>query len=423
MKKIVILGLGYVGLPLALAIKKSSKYEVLGFDISTSRILAIKNKSPEVVEMVGKNELESINLKVSSSPQDLQNSDYFIICVPTPVDKMHNTNLGPVLGALELVAKFLQKNNTVIIESTINPGVCEEVAIPLLEKQTGLKSQTDFDLAHCPERINPGDLKWNVCNIPRNVGATSSVATKKVAKFYRSFVNAKVNEMSCLKEVEATKIIENIFRDVNIAFVNELAISFDILGINLINAIKGASNKPFGFMPHYPSCGVGGHCIPVDPYYLINRAKESNFEHSFLSMARTVNNFMPTYAVEKLVLGFNEIGKSIKNSKIGLMGLSYKANVGDLRESPALVIKNILEQKYKATLEVFDPYFPKLSTCNNLIEFLAKCEAVVLTVNHDEFLTLKPKYWQNVKIIVDGKNCLDPNLFSSSGQLYLGIGR
>jgi nucleotide sugar dehydrogenase len=176
-------------------------------------------------------------------------------------------------------------------------------------------------------------------------------------------------------------------------------------------------------MPHYPGCGVVGHCIPVDPYYLINRAKEANFEHSFLAMARSVNNAMPSYTVERLIWGLNKIGRSLKATKIGLMGLSYKANVGDLRESPALVIRKILEEKYEVKLNIYDPYFLDQSTHSDVLSFLQDCEAVVLTVNHREFVQLPAETWADLKVVIDGRNCLKPEQFNSESQVYLGVGR
>ena len=182
-------------------------------------------------------------------------------------------NLNPVKNAVSSIAPLLKKHALLIIESTVNPGVCDEVVLPLLEEQSGMKVGTDIYLAHCPERINPGDTKWNVENINRVVGASSKTGLKLAKEFYESIITGEVKAMGSLKEAEAVKIIENSFRDVNIAFVNELAMSFDKLGINIVNVIDGAATKPFAFMPHYPGIGVGGHCIPVDPYYLIEYAK------------------------------------------------------------------------------------------------------------------------------------------------------
>jgi len=265
-KKIAVIGLGYVGLPLACAIANVKKYKVVGFDLSTDKIEKIRNNISPIEDQLAIELLPKINLEVSTDEHILENTDIFIIAVPTPIDSSYNPDLSPVIGATNTVTKYLKKGGFVIVESTINPGICDEIVLPILEEKTGMKGGIDFNLAHCPERIDPGNEVWNVTNIARNIGSTSPEATKILADFYREFVHADVNEMNNLKEAEATKIIENTFRDINIAYVNELAKSFDAMGINLMNVIKGASNKPFAFMAHHPSCGVGGHCIPVDPH-------------------------------------------------------------------------------------------------------------------------------------------------------------
>ena len=308
-----------------------------------------------------------------------------------------------------------------IIESTINPGVCEEVAVPLLEKHSGMKLGEGFEVAHCPERINPGDTKWNVYNIPRNVGASSLKATKIVADFYRSFLSSEVNEVSSLKVAEATKIIENTFRDINIAYVNELAKSFDLLGIDLVETMHAAANKPFAFMPHFPGCGVGGHCIPVDPYYLIARAETAGFQHKFLKMAREVNNSMPKYTVAKAVKALNDAELPVKGTKILLYGLSYKANVGDLRESPALKIKKELVS-WGADVVCYDPYLLEDSDVRSLSEGLDQVQAIVIATDHKEIKEFKFSSCDHVRVIIDGRNCLD-NTTLPNHVNYLGIGR
>ncbi len=422
--KIGVIGLGYVGLPLAAAIQKKTDYNVVGFDLSATKIEKIKKKICPIDDHQCEQDLKEIELQVSSSDEILAGCNIFIICVPTPVLDDYTPDLQPVKNAVTTVSKHLKKGNYVVIESTINPGVCDEVVIPILEEATNLKAGRDFDVAHCPERINPGDPHWNVYNIPRNIGSTRSEATRFLADFYRKFIDAEINEMPDLKSTEATKIIENTFRDINIAFVNELAKSFDVLGIDILTVIKGASNKPFAFMPHYPGCGVGGHCIPVDPYYLIERASKSGFDHKFLKIAREINNSMPAYTIELLVNALNEYAKPIKNTPIGLLGLSYKANVGDLRESPALKILQILKQK-GAELLVFDPYFPEMSNSGSLGEILEKSYAIVIATDHREFRTINSEVLKkhNVKIVIDGKNCLNKEEIRANGIYYKGIGR
>ena len=243
-------------------------------------------------------------------------------------------------------------------------------------------------------------------------------------KFYESILDAEVMPMKTIREAEAAKIVENSFRDVNIAFVNELAKSFDLMGIDIVNVIRGASTKPFAFMPHWPSRGVGGHCIPVDPYYLIEKAKENDFDHKFLRAARAINNSMPAYTVEILQEMLNQIEKPIKGTHIGVLGVSYKANVGDLRESPALKVIELLE-KHGAKLHKFDPYLPEHSNVKGIEELLEKSDAIVLLTNHAEFLKIKPKKYKemNIQVILDGMNCLDKEEFLKAGLLFKGIGR
>lgn len=423
--KVSVLGLGYVGFPLLCALAKKTKHELVGFELSQHKVdLINKGKSPVDDEQAELDIKELGSLNVSTNDNIIDGSDIYIVCVPTPVIDGYTPDLEPVKGAVKIISKYLKKGQIIIIESTINPGVCDEIVVPLAEKLTGMKAGVDFDVAHCPERINPGDKVWNVYNIPRNIGSTRIEATKKAADLYREAISGEINEMPDLKTTEATKIIENTFRDINIAFVNELAKSFDVLGINLDVVIRAAANKPFAFMPHFPSCGVGGHCIPVDPYYLIERAKLSGFDHKFLKLAREINNSMPEYTIELLSDKLNEIEKSIKGTSVGMIGLSYKADVGDLRESPALEIRDLLNKK-GAKLEIWDPYFLDMSTCSSLNELLSKVDAVVIATNHKVLneLKLQDLIDNNVKVIIDGKNCLSSEITNSDKIIYKGIGR
>ena len=422
--KIAVLGLGYVGLPLAAAITKLTNHNVLGFDIDETKVNSIIAGNSPIDDEQCEKDLKEITLYATSESSKLASTDVFIVCVPTPVLDDYTPDLTPVKSAITEVCNHLEKGNIIIVESTINPGVCDEVLVPLIEEKTGMKAGVDFDLAHCPERINPGDPKWNVYNIPRNIGSTSAQATKVVADLYREFISAEINEMPNLKTTEATKIIENTFRDINIAFVNELAKSFDVLAIDLKTVIDAASNKPFAFMAHYPSCGVGGHCIPVDPYYLIERAKQSGFDHKFLKLAREINNSMPHYTINLLSEELNNFSKSIKGTKVTLLGLSYKANVGDLRQSPSTTMLKELEKR-GAELSIYDPFFPSMSTADSLENALSGSFAVVLATDHKEFksLTADKLNELGVKVLIDGKNCLDKNSFEGSDVVYKGIGR
>lgn len=393
--KVAIIGLGQVGLPLAKTISAKKIYQVVGYD------------------------LKKINAPIKTSTKDniIKESEFIIICVPTPVKENKIPDFGALKSTVKSTTKYLEKGQTIIVESTINPGVCEEIILPILEK-SGLKVGKDFELSHCPERINPGDKKWKIANIPRNIGSLTKKGLKKSANFYRSFVKAKINETSSIKIAEASKVIENTFRDINIAYVNELAKSFDMLGIDLLETIKAASNKPFGFLPHYPSCGVGGHCIPVDPYYLIDKAKKSGFKHTFLKNAREINESMPKYAVDLL-----KNKTSIENLKIGLLGLTYKANVADTRNSPGLKILEILK-KAGSKVSIFDPYLPNLSTTKSLTKLLQKSQAIIISTNHKQFQKITGKLLEkyNIKIVIDGKNCLNKEEIKRNGIIYKGIG-
>jgi len=422
-KTVCVVGLGYVGLPLlCLSIEKG--YETYGFDINKNSVKFIKQgrspiKDKFLEENIGK---VKDRINVTTSPEIIKNANIIIICVPTPIDSHYNPDLKPLQSAAETVSKNLKKGDLVVIESTVFPGTTEEIVKPILEK-SGLKAGDDFHLAYCPERVDPGNKKWNVGNLPRVIGALTKEGLKLSAEFYRSLTRSEVLELNSIKAAEATKIMENTFRDVNIAFVNEMAKSFDRMGIDITEVIKGASTKPFGFMPHWPGCGVGGHCIKVDPYYLISRAKENGFTHRFLNIAREINNSMPHYTVGKVIEGLNEIDKSVKDTKITVLGVAYKGGVDDMRESPSSEIIDELK-KLGADLKIFDPYIPEKSTVKNLNEAL-NSECIVIATDHQEFKNIKPEEIKEkgIKVVIDGKNCLDKQGIKALGIVYKGIGR
>jgi UDP-N-acetyl-D-glucosamine dehydrogenase len=419
MKKVSVLGLGYVGLPLALLAAEKS-YDVVGIDLDKNRIAAINAKKDPIQDEYIAERIASTAMVATTQPDSISSSDIVIICVPTPVKHDYEPDLGPVRSAVTAAAKQLSKGTLVIVESTINPGVCDEVVIPLLEEVSGLKINKDFRVAHCPERINPGDPKWNVTNIARVVGASDKTGLKQAVDFYESIIDAPIKPMGSLKEAEAVKVVENSFRDVNIAFVNELAKSFTKLGINVKNVIDGAATKPFSFIPHYPSVGVGGHCIPVDPYYLIEYARGYGFEHEFLSLARTINNSMPAFTVGQLIDGLNEVGMSLKGTKVTVLGLSYKANVADDRESPSYKVIEILKKK-GALVTTHDPYFPDKSDVKSIDEALKGQDAAIIATNHTEFVEFDYAK-SNLKVLVDGKNCISQKTIATSNLVFRGIG-
>lgn len=420
---VAVVGLGYVGLPLAL-LARERNFKVIGIDIDGRKRQQIQSGSvPDIHKHYGE-ELRKNPLEVHGTFGKIAESDIVVICVPTPVDKNHEPDLEPVKSACESVSEYMHPNQLIILESTVNPGTAEEVLIPIMEKNSGLVAGKDFGVAHCPERINPGDPNWSVEKIPRVVGATTPAALAEAADFYRSILSAPVKEMATIREAEAVKMVENCFRDVNIAFVNELAMSFTKLGIDVINVLDGANTKPFSFMRHEPGCGVGGHCIPVDPYYLIRYARKNGFSHDFLSLARSINNQMPVFAIGLLREELHKKGRRIGSSKIALLGLSYKSDVSDLRESPALEIRERL-LKEGAEVRTFDPFSLELSTAKSIREALADADAAFIATAHKEFRELKPSEFKKNKvgIVIDGRNCLPKESFIASGIAYRGIGR
>ncbi|MBI2611948.1 nucleotide sugar dehydrogenase [Candidatus Gottesmanbacteria bacterium] len=412
MKPIVtVIGLGYVGFPLACAIAASKKYTVYGL---------IRN-----LETARKINQKMVNIIATTDPgRCLPKSDYIVICVPTPIFPDYSPDLRPIIESSTLISRYIKKGQSIILESTVSPGISEELILPILEK-SGLKGGVDFDLSHCPERINPGDKKWNVYNIPRNIGSLTKKGNKKAAKFYRSFLKAKVFELDAIKEAESTKIVENAFRDLNIAFVNELAKSFDKMDINLVKVLQASANKPFAFLSHSPGCGVGGHCIAVDPYYLIERARTFGFNHALLKMARNINNSMPLYTVELLLKALKDKKISPEKIKIGLLGLSYKQNIPDTRESPSFKVIDLLK-RHNLSYETFDPYVLAESSMKDLGELLRRCKAIIVCTAHKEFKSsLTGKFLESyqVAIVIDGRNCLDMGDIKKHQIYYKGIGR
>lgn len=421
-KTIAVIGLGYVGYPLA-KLAASKGYEVIGVDLSRDKVRAVNEGKSPLAEEPDYDALSAGTITATSDFAGITKAQFIIICVPTPIHPNKQPDLTPLKSACVEIAKYLVSGQTVVLESTVNPGISEEVILPLLEESSGLTAGKDFQLSHCPERINPGDEKWKVHNIPRVVGSYTKVGLEKTVAFYRTILEGDVLAMDSLKEAEAVKIVENSFRDINIAFVNELAMSFDRLGINVTKVISAAGTKPFAFMPHYPGAGVGGHCIPVDPYYLIEYAREHGFEHDLLSLGRRINNSMPAYTITRLFDALNEVKLPILDTKVVVLGLSYKPNIADIRESPVFEIISLLEER-GASLTTYDPYVVEQSQAKDLAEALEGAQAVVLATAHKEFLTLDPTELakMGVKVIVDGRNALDPEAFRAAGIVYKGIG-
>lgn len=420
---VAVVGMGYVGLPLALLVDKR-EHSVVGVDIDAAKVKLINSKVSPFLDEELATDIAHSGLIVTTEFAEIANAEVVVICVPTPVNDNHMPDLKPLKSACENIARFIQEGQLIILESTVNPGVSENIVMPILEQGSSLKCGRDFHLAHCPERINPGDRFWNVANISRVVGSTDDVGLRKAVDFYSSIVSAEIKPMASIKEAEAVKIVENAFRDINIAFVNELAQSFSRLGIDVVNVIEGAATKPFAFMPHYPGCGVGGHCIPVDPYYLIEYAKENGFDHDFLSLARRINSSMPRYTAELVVKGLNEKSIAVNGTKVAVLGLAYKPEIDDCRESPSFEIVRQLEEN-GAEVAVYDPYIPEKSTVESLERALENTHAVVIATAHNAFRELTPAYLleRGVAVVVDGRNCLPKDEFIKAGIVYKGVGK
>ncbi len=420
-KTLAVVGLGYVGLPLAL-LARSKGFEVIGVDIDEKKVDQIARGIAPFEDAYVATELANAPLQATTDPKAIGTVDTVVVAVPTPVTHDHMPDLGPLTASLESILPYLKNGQLLSIESTINPGVMMEVVLPIIERRAELV----LHIVHCPERVNPGDTTWSVRNIPRVIGGITKEDVRKGKEFYERILDAPVKEMNSITEAEAVKILENTFRDVNIAFVNEMAKSFDTLGIDVKNVIEGAATKPFAFMPHYPGNGVGGHCISVDPYYMIERGRQAGFDHKFLQLARDINNSMPAYAVSLLDKGLDQLKISKRPVTVALLGLAYKKDIDDIRESPALEIRRILEGRKDVTLRVFDPHVLHLSTVSSLPEALEGAHVVMLATNHTalcEVLTPKQLAPYGIHFVVDGKNALDADAFMNANIPYFGIGR
>jgi len=420
---IAVIGLGYVGLPMALLIDKK-KYKTVGLTNDKKEVELINNRKCRINDSTLQDELKKSHIHATTSYEELSDASIIIICVPTPVYKNQLPDYRPLIDVCSKLGNVMHKGQLIIVESTINPGVCEELLVPILEKKSNLKEGKDFFIAHCPERVNPGDKQWGLEKINRVIGSTTKKGLDLGLQFYRSILSGTVTPMLSIKEAEAVKILENSFRDINIAFINEMAMSFHTLGIDIIDVIKGASTKPFSFLAHYPGCGVGGHCIPVDPYYLIDYAKKKGFKHTFLAKARKINNMMPDFLISLVDEAVVAHSLDKNDTVIGLLGQSYKANIDDVRNSPAVLVKaKLIKSGFKVL--TYDPYVPAMSTTPDLAQLLKKSNMLVICTDHIQFKKITPQNLlkNNINIVIDGRNCLPKEEFEQSGIYYRGIGR
>ncbi len=357
--RLSVLGLGYVGLPLAVAYAKAG-FEVVGFDLSAEKVDQVNRKRSYIIDISDAELAETVKpggLRATTDFSELANVDAVNICVPTPLSKTRDPDISYIQSAVASISAGMHAGMLVILESTTYPGTTEEVILPILSKD-GLQVGKDFFLAFSPERVDPGNAQYTTINIPKVVGGVTPACTEVARTLYSQVMN-KVVPVSSVRVAETVKLLENTFRSVNIAMVNELALMCSAMDIDVWEVIAGASTKPFGFMPFYPGPGLGGHCIPIDPFYLSWKAKQYGSEARFIELAGQVNGAMPKHVVNLTALALNGRKKAINGSRVLVVGVAYKPAIDDIRESPAL---DIIELLNKAGAEVswYDPHVPAL---------------------------------------------------------------
>ncbi len=391
--KLAIIGLGYVGLPLALEFGK--KKNVIGFDINKKRIKELTDGFDHNLEFLKKDFKNSKKLKFTCDKRDLKSKNCFIICVPTPVDKIKRPDLTPLFKACKIVGDVLKKDDLVIFESTVYPGCTEEECAPLLEKYSGLKFNKDFFCGYSPERINPGDKNHTISKIKKITSGSTPKTTNKVDKIYKEIISVGTHKAPSIKVAEAAKIIENSQRDLNIAFVNELFIIFNKLNINT-KAVLDAAKSKWNFLPFKPGL-VGGHCIGVDPYYLTHKAESINYNPKVILAGRKINDNMGLYIARELINKMKKKNIKIKNSKILIMGLTFKENCADIRNSG---IQNVIKKLkgYQCKLDFYDPWADKKEIKKIYNKFpISKLykknyDSILLAVAHKKFKDMGIKF-------------------------------
>jgi len=414
--KIAIVGLGYVGLPLSLQFARSG-VEVVGLDIDPEKIKALNSGKSYIKHIEGSaiaHEVGNKTFRASTDFSEVKNVEAVIICVPTPLNKNREPDISYITKTGENIAPHLHKGILVVLESTTYPGTTDEDLREVLEKGSGLKAGSDFHLAFSPEREDPGNPSSKVAKIPKVIGGLTPACLERTKALYGKAIETLVPVSSC-RAAEATKLLENIFRGVNIALVNELKMVYDAMGIDVWEVINAAKTKPFGFMPFYPGPGLGGHCIPIDPFYLTWKAREYGQNTRFIELAGEVNTSMPQYVVHRVVDALNDQKKSVNGSKILLVGLAYKANVDDMRESPTFILLDLL-QKRGAQVAYYDPFVPVITPTREHAHWtgtksvtwdkatISQYDAILIATAHDAVNYKELGNWS--KCIVDTRNIM-----------------
>lgn len=421
-----IVGLGYVGLPLAVAFAQAG-FRVVGVDLSTEK-MAILNSGQSYIPDIPTAELEPLvkagKLSGQSTYEVLRDADVVSICVPTPLRKTKDPDMTYVIESSNAVTQISHPGMLVVLESTTYPGTTQEILAPKLEESGDFKIGDNIFVAFSPERIDPGNEVYTVKNTPKVVGGMTPACTEIVQAYYGTIVD-RIVPVSSTTAAEMVKLLENTFRAVNIGLVNEIALMCDKLGINVWEVIDAAASKPFGFMPFYPGPGLGGHCIPVDPHYLSWKLKTLNYTARFIELASEINTSMPYYVVNKVTDGLNDQAKSVRNAKIAVLGVAYKKDIDDVRESPALDVIQLLEEK-GALVTYHDPYVPTIrlehgrtmQSVEYTEQWLAEADCVVIVTNHSTY------DWKHVlthsRVVVDSRNATAK--FLGQGQQAKVIG-
>ena len=413
--KICVIGLGYVGLPLAHAF--SEKFEVIGLDIDQARIDELMNGFDRTLELTGEQVKESLKngMKFTSNLDDAKDCNIYIVTVPTPIDSANEPDLTPIVKSTESIGKILKKDDIVIYESTVYPGVTEEVCVPILEEQSGMKFNTDFFCGYSPERINPGDKEHTVTKILKITSGSTPEIAIKVDNLYKSIITAGTHLAPTIKVAEAAKVIENTQRDVNIALINELAMIFDLMEINTKDVIEAAGTK-WNFIKLLPGL-VGGHCIGVDPYYLTHKAQSLGYMPNLILGARQINNSMSKLISDKTIKNMVHYDKKLKNANILVMGATFKEDCPDMRNSKVLNIIKELEE-FECNVEVYDYWIDKSDLSSKNLNFVTelpldskKYDAIVVAVGHEKFKTITTKQYESMSngtpIVIDVKGIVE----------------
>ena len=376
-----VVGLGYVGLPLAVE-KAKAGFKTIGFDVQEEKVKMVNeghNYIGDVVNEDLKELVESGMMKATSDFSFVKDVDFIAICVPTPLDKHQEPDISYVKSSTEAISKHLSRDTMVVLESTTYPGTTEELLLPILEEGSGLKCGEDFYLGFSPERVDPGNLIYKTKNTPKVVGAVGKDATEVISAMYREVLEGEIYEVSSPAIAEMEKILENTYRNINIGLVNELAILCNKMGISLWEVIDAAKTKPYGFQAFYPGPGLGGHCIPLDPYYLTWKAREFGFHTSMIENSMIINDKMPEYTVDRAASVLNEHKKALNGSKVLVLGVAYKNNIDDYRESPALNVIDILKERGAVT-DFYDPWIPKYKRNGEWHEGISEINADIIKV-------------------------------------------